>query len=81
MGFLTEDELSKLDTAETSLFPSPIPVQCVSSDEFMPSRQTPKQKEYEARVKAIGSEMAKNWALLAASFSKVHRAWLPPSLP
>lgn len=24
----------------------------------MPSRQTPKQKEYEARVKAIGSEMA-----------------------
>ena len=44
--------------AETSLFPSPIPVQCVSSDEFMPSRQTPKQKEYEARVKAIGSEMA-----------------------
>ena len=44
--------------AETSLFPSSIPVQCVSSDEFMPSRQTPKQKEYEARVKAIGSEMA-----------------------
>jgi len=70
MGFLTDDELSKLDGAETALFPSPIPVQCVSSDEFMPSRQTPKQKEYEARVKAIGSEMAKKLGTTRRKFFK-----------
>ena len=35
---LTPEELDKLSGAE-SLFPSPIPVQFVSSDEFMPSPQ------------------------------------------
>ena len=35
MGFLSDDEVAKLSPAE-SLFPSPIPVQFVSSDEFMP---------------------------------------------
>src|SRR6202008_187907 len=42
-----------------SLFPSPIPVQSVSSDEFMPQGQTAKQREFEARVKAMGTQMAK----------------------
>ena len=36
---LTPEELAKLEGAET-LFPSPIPVQFVSSDEYMPSPQT-----------------------------------------
>jgi predicted TIM-barrel fold metal-dependent hydrolase len=57
MGFLSEEELAKLVTAE-SLFPSPIPVQSVSSDEFMPGPQTPKQREFEARVKEMGAEAA-----------------------
>jgi len=57
MGFLSEEELARLVSAE-SLFPSPIPVQSVSSDEFMPSPQTPKQREFESRVKAMGSEVA-----------------------
>ena len=39
MGFLSDEELSQLTGAET-LFPSPIPVQFVSSDEFMPGAQT-----------------------------------------
>ena len=34
MSWLSPDELEKLSTAE-SLFPSPIPVQSVSSDEFI----------------------------------------------
>ena len=38
MSLLTQEELDKLSGAE-SLFPSPIPVQFVSSDEFMPSPQ------------------------------------------
>jgi hypothetical protein len=59
MGFLSDDEIAKLDPAESVLFPSPIPVQSVSSDEFMPSPQTAKQKEFEARVKDIGAKMSK----------------------
>lgn len=46
---LTPEELERLSPAE-SLFRSPIPVQFVSSDEFMPSPQTPKQKEFESTV-------------------------------
>ena len=36
MSLLTPEELEKLTGAE-SLFPSPIPVQSLSSDEFMPA--------------------------------------------
>jgi len=49
------EELERLSAAETSLFPSPIPVQSVSSDEFMPLPQTPRQREFEARVKEMGA--------------------------
>jgi predicted TIM-barrel fold metal-dependent hydrolase len=55
---LTDEELAKLEGAET-LFRSPIPVQHMSSDEFMPSPQTTGQKEFEARIKDLGSRMAK----------------------
>src|SRR6059058_2154984 len=57
MGFLSEEELAKLVSAE-SLFPAPIPVQSVSSDEFMPGPQTPKQREFESRVKEMGTRAA-----------------------
>ena len=57
---LTPDELERLIPAETARFRSPIPTQSVSSDEFSPAAQTPKQREFEARVKAIGSELAKH---------------------
>jgi hypothetical protein len=50
MSLLSPEELAKLRSAE-SLFASPIPVQSVSSDEFMPSPQTAKQREFEARVR------------------------------
>lgn len=68
MGFLTDDELSQLDPAEQVLFPSPIPVQSVSSDEFVPAPQTLKQKEFEARVKSIGDDMAKRLGLSRRRF-------------
>ena len=58
MSMLSPEELARLSSAE-SLFPSPIPVQSVSSDEFMPALQTEKQREFEARVKDIGARMAK----------------------
>ena len=37
MGWLDPEELKQLLPAETSAFPSPIPTQSVSSDEFMPA--------------------------------------------
>jgi len=55
MSMPSPEELERLSAAETSLFPSPIPVQSVSSDEFMPLPQTPRQREFEARVKEMGA--------------------------
>jgi predicted TIM-barrel fold metal-dependent hydrolase len=56
---LSPDELERLIPAESARFRSPIPTQSVSSDEFFPAEQTPKQREFEARVKRIGAELAK----------------------
>ena len=66
---LTPEELAKLEPAE-SLFPSPIPVQVSSSDEFMPSPQSPQQKEFEARVKQIGAELARKHNMTRRKFFK-----------
>src|SRR5215510_424203 len=66
---LTPEELAQLEGAET-LFPSPIPVQCASSDEYMPSPQSARQKEFEARVKQIGAELAKKHGITRRRFFK-----------
>ena len=58
---LSPDELEKLMPAETTRFRSPIPTQSVSSDEFTPAFQTPRQKEFEGRVKALGSSISKTF--------------------
>ena len=70
MGMLSLEELAQLAPAESTLFPSPIPVQSVSSDEFMPGPQTPKQREFEARVKSIGAEMARHHGVSRRAFFK-----------
>ncbi|MBL8378559.1 MAG: amidohydrolase family protein [Burkholderiales bacterium] len=70
MGFLSEDELAHLAPAESTLFASPIPVQSVSSDEFLPAPQTARQREFEARVKAIGSELARHQGVSRRTFFK-----------
>src|SRR5678815_499169 len=67
MGMLSAEELARLTSAE-SLFPSPIPVQSVSSDEFMPGLQTPRQREFEARVKDMGAQMAKRLGMSRRRF-------------
>ena len=56
---LTPDEIAKLIPAERAKFRSPIPTQSVSSDEFFPAAQTPRQREFEARIKRLGSELAR----------------------
>ncbi len=70
MSMLSDQELATLRPAEQALFPSPIPVQSVSSDEFMPARQTPKQREFEARVKALGTELSTRFGISRRAFFK-----------
>lgn len=62
MSWLSPDDLDQLVSAE-SMFPSPIPVASVSSDEFMPAPQSARQREFEARVKQVGSELSKKLGL------------------
>lgn len=56
-GFLTEDDLAQLQPASEAMFPSPIPTQVVSSDEFWPTPQTERQKRVEARIKSMADEI------------------------
>lgn len=55
-GFLTDDDLNDLQPADEVMFPSPIPTQVISSDEFWPSPQTERQKQVEARIKAMADD-------------------------
>jgi predicted TIM-barrel fold metal-dependent hydrolase len=68
MGWLDPDELRQLLPAETSAFPSPIPTQSVSSDEFMPAPQSAKQRDFEARVKQYGAELARHQGMSRRAF-------------
>ena len=65
---LSPEELERLIPAETATFRSPIPTQSVSSDEFMPAAQTAKQREFEARVRQIGTELAKKQGISRRAF-------------
>ncbi|HTA67530.1 MAG TPA: hypothetical protein VK776_04605, partial [Bryobacteraceae bacterium] len=58
MHFLNDDELNQLQGAEEAAFPSPVPTQVVSSDEYLPSPQTPQQKEVEARLINMADSIA-----------------------
>jgi uncharacterized protein len=65
---MSPKEISKLMPAETLKFRSPIPTQSVSSDEFMPGPQSAKQREFEARVKQIGGDLAKKQGVSRRAF-------------
>jgi uncharacterized protein len=67
---LTPEELDQCLPAEEHAFRSPIPTQYVSSDEFMPAAQTAKQREFEARVKVYGSELALKQGVSRRKFFK-----------
>ena len=79
MGFLSAEELNRLLPAETSAYPSPIPTQSVSSDEFMPAPQTEKQREFEARIKELGGELARRQGMTRRASSRPPPAWPRPS--
>jgi predicted TIM-barrel fold metal-dependent hydrolase len=68
MKFLTERELRRLRPAEIASFPSPVPTQIVSSDEYAPVPQTEKQRRVESRLKDIGDALAKRQGLSRRRF-------------
>jgi predicted TIM-barrel fold metal-dependent hydrolase len=68
MGWLSDAEHSRLTPAERALPRLPIPVQAVSSDEFVPAAQSVRQRELEARLKALGAELAKHQGLSRRQF-------------
>jgi len=68
MHFLTEEELSQLLPAEEAAFPSPVPTQVVSSDEYLPSPQTAEQKQVQAKLLEIADAMGKKLGLSRRRF-------------
>ena len=68
MGLLSDRELASLLPAESHAFAGPIPTQSVSSDEFMPSPQTPRQRRVEARMKTLGGALAKRHGMTRRRF-------------
>src|ERR1051325_8805635 len=88
MKFLDDGLISGLLPAETAAFPSPVPTQIVSSDEYLPVPQSEKQREVEARLKQMGDTLAKPQGLsrrrffqtasgMAASFVAMNQVFGP----
>ena len=88
MKFLSDRQLRALLPAETSSFPSPVPTQIVSSDEYLPVPQTEQQREVEARLKDMSDELAKRQGMsrrrffqtaagMAASFVAMNQVFGP----
>src|SRR5262245_48225975 len=67
MSWLSHQDLDQLVSAE-SLPALPIPTRPVSSDEFMPAPQSPRQREFEARVQQLGAELARKQGLSRRRF-------------
>ena len=70
MHLLSPEELAKLSPAETDSYPSPIPTQIVSSEEFYPVPQTARQKRVEARLNALADDYARKNGLNRRQFFK-----------
>lgn len=68
MNFLDAEEMRSLLPAETSSFPSPIPVQIVSSEEYLPAPQNAQQREVQARLTTMSDELAKKQGLSRRRF-------------
>ena len=68
MNLLDPEELKQLLPAEEHAFPSPIPTQIVSSDEFMPPPQTRAQQRVEARIKELGDDLARRQGMTRRRF-------------
>src|ERR1700751_412085 len=56
-GFLSEKEIADLVPSELCPYPTPIPTQIVSSDEYYPDPQNEKQREVESRLLAMADHL------------------------
>jgi uncharacterized protein len=68
MGFLSDEDRAKLTPSELLSDETPIPTQVVSSDEYFPFPQTAKQRELQARLIALGDELAKQQGMTRRRF-------------
>src|SRR5882672_338968 len=68
MKFLSDEQIHNLLPAETSSFPSPVPTQIVSSEEYLPVPQTERQREVEARLKEMSDDLASKQGLSRRRF-------------
>lgn len=68
MRLLSDAEIAGLEPAERAAFPGPIPTQIVSSDEYLPASQTPRQRQVEARTRALGDALARRHGLSRRQF-------------
>jgi uncharacterized protein len=68
MKFLSDEQITALLPAETASFPSPVPTQIVSSDEYLPVPQTEKQRQVEARLKELSGRLARRQGLSRRRF-------------
>src|ERR1700758_5302335 len=87
-GFLSEEELAELVPSELCPYPTPIPTQIVSSDEYYPDPQNEKQREVEGRLLAMADDLGKKQGLdrrkffqtaagMAASFVAMNEVYGP----
>jgi hypothetical protein len=68
MGFLSDEERAQLSPAEDLPHRFPIPTQIVSSDEYFPESQTPRQKQVEERLAEMGDRLAKRQGISRRRF-------------
>ncbi len=68
MKFLSDEQMKQLLPAEEAAFPSPVPTQVVSSEEYFPPPQSPQQKEVEARLIEMADALAKKQGLSRRRF-------------
>ena len=68
MRLLSDAEIAALQPAERAAFAGPIPTQIVSSDEYYPAPQTRRQRQVEARTKALGDTLGRRQGLSRRQF-------------
>ena len=68
MKYLTDEDLSRMEPAETGSFASPIPTQVVSNGEFTPLPQSAQQKQVEERIKELADDLGRNHGMNRRQF-------------
>jgi predicted TIM-barrel fold metal-dependent hydrolase len=68
--FLSDDELKRLDPAETHAFESPIPTQPISNGEYFPGHQSQEQIKVQSLIQEYGATFGKKHGLARREFLK-----------